>query len=98
MEFRPLHDRVVIQADEAEAISKGGIHLPDIAKEKPQRGIVIAVGKGKTENGLLVIPTVQKDDKILYSKYSGVEVTIKDKEYLVVHESDILVILFDKSS
>ena len=93
MKLKPLHDRVVIKADESEDVTKGGIYLPDTAKEKPQRGEVIAVGPGKTEDGKLVAPQVKKGDKVLYGKYSGTEVTIDDTEYLIVRESDILAIL-----
>ncbi len=93
MKLKPLHDRVVIKADESEEVTKGGIYLPDTAKEKPQRGEVIAVGPGKTEDGKLVVPQVKKGDKVLYGKYSGTEVTIDDTEYLIVRESDILAIL-----
>ena len=93
MKLKPLHDRVVVKADESEEKTKGGIYLPDTAKEKPQRGEVMAVGPGKTENGKLVEPQVKKGDKVLYGKYSGTEVTIDDIEYLIVRESDILAIL-----
>ncbi|MCH7938917.1 MAG: co-chaperone GroES [Candidatus Marinimicrobia bacterium] len=93
MKLKPLHDRVVIKADESEDVTKGGIYLPDTAKEKPQRGEVVAVGPGKTEDGKLVAPQVKKGDKVLYGKYSGTEVTIDDTEYLIVRESDILAIL-----
>ncbi len=93
MKLKPLHDRVVVKADESEEMSTGGIILPDTAKEKPQRGVVIAVGPGKTENGLLVAPQVKKGDKVLYGKYSGTEVTIDNEEYLICRESDILAIL-----
>ncbi len=93
MKLKPLHDRVVIKADESEEVTKGGIYLPDTAKEKPQRGEVVAVGPGKTEDGKLVEPQVKKGDKVLYGKYSGTEVTIDDTEYLIVRESDILAIL-----
>ena len=93
MKLKPLHDRVVVQAAEQEEMSKGGIILPDTAKEKPQQGEVIAVGPGKTENGVLVEPQVKKGDKVLYGKYSGTEVTVDGQEYLIVRESDIMAIL-----
>ena len=93
MKLKPLHDRVVVQAAEQEEMSKGGIILPDTAKEKPQQGEVIAVGPGKTENGLLIEPQVKKGDKVLYGKYSGTEVTVDGQEYLIVRESDIMAIL-----
>lgn len=93
MKLKPLHDRVVVQAAEQEEMSKGGIILPDTAKEKPQQGEVIAVGPGKTENGVLIEPQVKKGDKVLYGKYSGTEVTVDGQEYLIVRESDIMAIL-----
>ena len=93
MKLKPLHDRVVVQAAEQEEMSKGGIILPDTAKEKPQQGEVIAVGPGKTENGLLIEPQVKKGDKVLYGKYSGTEVNVDGQEYLIVRESDIMAIL-----
>ena len=93
MKLKPLHDRVVVQAAEQEEMSKGGIILPDTAKEKPQQGEVIAVGPGKTENGVHIAPSVKKGDKVLYGKYSGTEVTVDGQEYLIVRESDILAIL-----
>lgn len=93
MELKPLHDRVVIKADESEEKTKGGIYVPDTAKEKPQRGEVMAVGPGKTENGQLITPQVKKGDRILFGKYSTTEITIDDIEYLIVRESDILAIL-----
>ena len=93
MKVKPLHDRVVIKAAEQEEMSSGGIILPDTAKEKPQQGEVVAVGPGKTENGVLVEPQVKKGDKVLYGKYSGTEVTVDSTEYLIVRESDILAVL-----
>ncbi len=93
MKLKPLHDRVVVKAAESEDVTKGGIFLPDTAKEKPQRGEVIAVGPGKTENGKLVAPQVKKGDQVLYGKYSGTEVTVDDVEYLIIRESDIMAIL-----
>jgi chaperonin GroES len=93
MKLKPLHDRVVIKADESEDVTKGGIYLPDTAKEKPQRGEVMAVGPGKTEDGKLVAPQVKKGDKVLYGKYSGTEVTVDEVEYLIIRESDIMAIL-----
>ncbi len=93
MKLKPLHDRVVVQAAEQDEMSKGGIILPDTAKEKPQQGEVIAVGPGKTENGQLIEPQVKKGDKVLYGKYSGTEVTVDGQEYLIVRESDIMAIL-----
>lgn len=93
MKLKPLHDRVVIQPAESEDVTAGGIILPDTAKEKPQRGEVIAVGPGKTENGQLITPQVKAGDTVLYGKYSGTEVTVDKKDYLIVRESDIMAIL-----
>ena len=93
MKLKPLHDRGVVKAAESEDVTKGGIFLPDTAKEKPQRGEVIAVGPGKTEDGKLVPPQVKKGDQVLYGKYSGTEVTVDDVEYLIIRESDIMAIL-----
>ncbi len=93
MKLKPLHDRVVIKPAESEDVTAGGIILPDTAKEKPQRGEVIAVGPGKTENGQLITPQVKAGDTVLYGKYSGTEVTVDKKDYLIVRESDIMAIL-----
>lgn len=95
MEIKPLGDRVVIKPLEAEAKSKGGILLPDTAKEKPQEGKVVAVGKGKVlENGSVSAPEVKVGDKVLYGKYSGNEITTKEgEELLIMREEDILAII-----
>jgi len=95
MDIKPLGDRVVIQPLEAESKTKGGIVLPDTAKEKPQEGKVVAVGKGKVlENGTLQPPEVKVGDKVLYGKYSGNEITTKDgEELLIMREEDILAII-----
>lgn len=95
MDIKPLGDRVVIQALEAESKTKGGILLPDTAKEKPQEGKVIAVGKGKTlDNGSVATPEVKVGDKVLYGKYSGTEITTKEgQELLIMREEDILAIV-----
>ena len=92
MKLKPLADRVIIKADEAEEMTAGGIYLPDTAKEKPQRGEVIAVGPGKTEDGQVVPMQVKKGDDVLYGKYSGTEVNVDGTDYLIVRESDILAI------
>jgi len=87
----PLGDRVVVKALAEEEITKGGIVLPDTAKEKPQRGEVIAVGPGKlSEDGKRQPIEVKKGDKIIYAKYAGAEVKIEDEEFLILRESDIL--------
>ena len=94
MAVRPLGDRVLIKALEAKEKSKGGIVLPDSAKEKPQEGKVIAVGKGKvSEEGKATPLEVKKGDKILYGKYSGTEITVDDEEYIILREDDILAII-----
>ncbi|MBM3244768.1 MAG: co-chaperone GroES [Candidatus Omnitrophica bacterium] len=95
MEIKPLGDRVVIKPLEAEAKTKGGILLPDTAKEKPQEGKVVAVGKGKTlENGTVGALEVKVGDKVLYGKYSGNEITTKEgEELLIMREEDILAII-----
>jgi len=95
MEIKPLRDRIVVKPLEAESKTKGGIVLPDTAKEKPQEAKVIAVGKGKTlENGTVEAPEVKVGDKVLYGKYSGNEITTKDgEELLILREEDILAII-----
>jgi len=90
LKLNPLADRVVVKPAEAEEKTKGGIILPDTAKEKPVEGTVVAIGPGKvSDNGELVKPTVKVGDKVLYGKYSGTEVTIDGDEYLIMRESDI---------
>ncbi|KPK96646.1 MAG: molecular chaperone GroES [Omnitrophica WOR_2 bacterium SM23_72] len=95
MEIKPLGDRVVVKPLEAEAKTKGGIVLPDTAKEKPQEGKVVAVGKGKVmENGSVAPLEVKIGDKVLYGKYSGNEITTKEgEELLIMREEDILAII-----
>ena len=95
MEIKPLGDRVVIKPLEPESKTKGGILLPDTAKEKPQEGKVVAVGKGKVlENGTVAAPEVKVGDKVLYGKYSGNEITTKEgDELLIMREDDILAII-----
>ena len=95
MKFRPLHDRVVVRRIEEDERTKGGIIIPDTAKEKPQQGEVIAAGPGKfDEKGGQRIPMdVKVGDKVLYGKYSGTEVTIDGEQYLILRESDVLAIV-----
>jgi len=95
MDIKPLGDRVLIKQLEAEGKTKGGIVLPDTAKEKPQEGKVVAVGPGKVlESGKVQEPEVKVGDKVLYGKYSGTEVTTKSgEEYIIVKEEDILAII-----
>ncbi len=95
MKLQPLSDRIVIKPLEAEEKTKGGIILPDTAKEKPQEGKVVAVGNGKVlDSGEVRKPEVKVGDVVLYGKYSGTEVTTKEgEEYLIVREEDILAIV-----
>ena len=94
MKFRPLHDRVVIRRVEADVKSKGGIIIPDTAKEKPQEGEVIAVGPGsRDESGKLTPLDVKAGDAVLFGKWSGTEVTIDGEELLIVKEADIMGII-----
>jgi len=95
MEIKPLGDRVVIKPLEAENKTKGGIVIPDTAKEKPQEGKVVAVGKGKVlDSGTVQPPEVKVGDKVLYGKYTGNEITTKEgEELLIMREEDILAII-----
>jgi chaperonin GroES len=91
MKIRPLHDRVIVQRIEEEEKTKGGIIIPDTAKEKPQEGKVIAVGPGKIlENGTKINLDVKVGDRILFGKYAGTEIKIEGDEYLMMREDDIL--------
>jgi chaperonin GroES len=92
--IQPLSDRVVVQAlDEAQQ-TRGGLYIPDTAKEKPQQGRVISVGPGKlSDQGERLAPDVKEGDTVLYGKYSGTEVTVNDDDYLILRESDILAII-----
>ncbi len=89
----PLSDRVVVKAMEETEQMRGGLYIPDTAKEKPQQGEVIAVGPGRTEDGKRVPMEVKAGDKVLYGKYSGTEVTIDGAQLLILRESDILAIV-----
>lgn len=95
MKITPLADRVLVKPMDQAEVKKGGIIIPDTAKEKPQEGEVIAVGKGRVNEttGARIALEVKKGDKVLYGKYSGTEITIDDKEYLILRESDILAVL-----
>jgi len=94
MKIRPLHDRILVERIEEGEVKKGGIIIPDTAKEKPQEGKVIAAGNGKvTEDGKKIPLDVKAGDRILFGKYSGSEVKIDDKEYLILREEDVLAIL-----
>ncbi len=97
MKIRPLQDRVIVRRLEEEEKTKGGIIIPDTAKEKPQEGKVIAVGKGKiTEDGKLIPLDVKVGDKILFGKYSGTEIKVEGEEHLIMREEDILGIIEGK--
>ena len=87
--IQPLHDRVIVKPAAAEQKSSGGIIIPDTAKEKPQRGTVLAAGPGKPDEPV----TVKKGDTVLYGKYSGTEISIEGVDYLIMRESDILAII-----
>ncbi len=96
MKIQPLGDRVLVEPVKEEESKKGGIIIPDTAKEKPQQGKVVAVGTGKLdENGKLIPFNVKKGDRILMPKYGGTEVKLNDKEYQILREEDILGILQD---
>ena len=91
LKFRPLHDRVVVKRIEAEEKSKGGIIIPDTAKEKPQEGQVVAVGPGgRDESGKLIAMDVKAGDRVLFGKWSGTEVKLDGEELLIMKESDIM--------
>ena len=94
MKIRPLQDRILVKRVDEEETTAGGIIIPDTAKEKPQEGKVVAVGNGKTDDDGKSIPLeVKKGDKVLFSKYSGTEVTIEGAEHLIIREDDVLGIL-----
>jgi chaperonin GroES len=94
MKIRPLQDRIIVQRIEEDQTTKGGIIIPDSAKEKPQEGKAIAVGNGKiTDDGKLQPLDVKKGDRVLFSKYAGTEVTIEGEDHLIIREDDVLGIL-----
>ncbi len=94
LKFRPLHDRVVVRRLESEEKSKGGIIIPDTAKEKPQEGEIVSVGSGaRDDNGKIVALDVKAGDKILFGKWSGTEVKLDGVDYLIMKESDIMGII-----
>jgi chaperonin GroES len=93
MRLRPLHDRILVKRVDPEAEVKGGIIIPDTAKEKPQEGIVVGVGNGKIrDNGTRLEMTVKEGDRILFGKYSGSEVKLEGEEYLIMREEDVLAV------
>jgi chaperonin GroES len=99
MKFRPLHDRILIKRIEEKETVKGGIIIPDTAKEKPQEGEVIAVGNGKkTEDGKVVPLDVKSGERILFGKYSGTEIKIDNEEYLILKEEEVLGVLEGKAA
>ena len=94
MNVKPLADRIIVMPLEAEQKTAGGIIIPDNVKEKPQKGEVVAAGPGKiADNGEKIAMALKKGDKVLYGKYSGTEVSIEGKEYLIIRESDVLAVL-----
>ena len=99
MNFRPLHDRILIKRIEEKEAVKGGIIIPDTAKEKPQEGEVVAVGHGKkTEEGKLIALDVKAGDRILFGKYSGAEIKLDGQEYLILREEEVLGIIEGKAA
>jgi chaperonin GroES len=90
---KPLADRVVVKALEETEQMRGGLFIPDTAKEKPQQGEIVAVGPGKYEDGKLVPMTLKVGDKVLYGKYSGTEVTLNNQQVLILRESDVLAVI-----
>ncbi|HTR14254.1 MAG TPA: co-chaperone GroES [Roseiarcus sp.] len=99
MKFRPLHDRIVVRRVDAEERTKGGIIIPDTAKEKPQEGEVLAIGPGaRDESGKLVPLDVKAGDRILFGKWSGTEVTIDGEELLIMKESDVMGVIEGKAA
>ena len=93
IKVKPLADRVVVKAIEDNEQMRGGLYIPDTAKEKPQQGEVVAVGPGRVEDGKRVEMELKVGDKVLYGKYSGTEVTLDDQQYLILRESDVLAIV-----
>ena len=93
IKVKPLADRVVVKALEETESMRGGLYIPDTAKEKPQQGEVMAVGPGKFEDGKRVDMELKVGDKVLYGKYSGTEVTVDGEQYLILRESDVLAIV-----
>jgi len=94
LSIKPLADRVIVKAAAAEEKTKSGIIIPDTAKEKPQRGELVAVGPGKAaDNGTLITPQVKVGDQVLYGKFAGTEISIDGEDYLIMRESDIFAVL-----
>jgi len=94
MALKPLADRIIVRPSKAEEMTKGGIIVPDTAKEKPVWGEVIAAGPGRiSDEGKLIVPAIKAGDKVLYGKYSGTEVTVDNEELLIMRESDVFAIM-----
>lgn len=93
LKIQPLQDRVVIRALEETETMRGGLYIPDTAKEKPQQGEIVAIGPGRFEKGERIPMELKLGQKVLYGKYSGTEVTLDDEEYLIVKESDVLAVI-----
>ena len=93
IKVKPLADRVVVKALEESEQMRGGLYIPDTAKEKPQQGEVMAVGPGRIEDGKRVDMELKVGDKVLYGKYSGTEVTVDNEQYLILRESDVLAVV-----
>ena len=94
MAVKPLEDRIVIKTNEAETTTASGLVIPDTAKEKPQEGLVVAVGNGKVlDNGQRIAPEVKEGDKILFGKFSGTEIKVDGEDHLILREDDILAIM-----
>ncbi len=93
--IQPLGDRVVVEPKPAEEKTDSGLYIPDSAQEKPQKGTVVAIGPGRVENGNKIDLTVNEGDQVLYGKYSGTEVTLDGKDFLIMRESDIFGVVED---
>ena len=94
MDLRPLHDRILVRPAKAEEVTKGGITIPDTAKEKPMQGEIIAIGKGKiADDGKVTALDVKVGDKVLYGKYSGTEVSVDGEDLLMMRESDVFAVI-----
>ena len=99
MKFNPLHDRILIKRIEEKETAKGGIIIPDSAKEKPQEGVVIAVGNGKkTEDGKIIPLDVKAGDRILFGKYSGTEIKVDNEDFLILKEEEVLGVVEGKAA
>jgi chaperonin GroES len=93
LKVKPLADRVVVKPLEEAEQMRGGLYIPDTAKEKPQHGEIVAVGPGRFEDGKRIDMELKVGDKVLYGKYSGTEVTLEDQQYLILRESDVLAVV-----